>query len=312
MIISASRRTDIPAFYSEWFFNRLREGLIVTRNPFNANQLTKLRLSPDVVDAIVFWTKNPEPMLERLPELDAAGIAYYFQFTLTPYEKDLEPGLPSKPELVKTFKDLSEHVGRDRVIWRYDPILLSEKYSVEYHERAFGEYAQLLAGSTNHVVISFLDMDYNNTKRMQKLGVSDGSADEKARLAKTMADSAHAENLSISTCAEEIDLDSIGISHGCCIDGNLIERLTGRSLRAKKDKNQRALCGCMESVDVGTYNTCRHGCAYCYANFSSSTIAANCKKHNPASPVLLGECDANALPFKKGQKSLLEQQASLF
>ena len=130
MIISASRRTDIPAFYSRWFYRRLEEGFVVTRNPFNANQLTKIRLDADVVDAIVLWTKNPAPMLGRLDELDARGIPYYFQFTITPNGRDLEPRLPTdKAVLVETFRELARRLGPERVIWRYDPILFSERYS---------------------------------------------------------------------------------------------------------------------------------------------------------------------------------------
>ena len=308
MIISASRRTDIPAFYSRWFYRRLEEGFVVTRNPFNANQLTKILLDADVVDAIVLWTKNPAPMLDRLDELDARGIPYYFQFTITPYGRDLEPRLPAdKAVLVETFRELARRLGPERVIWRYDPILFSERYSRAFHERAFARCASLLRGATERVVISFLDMDYNNTKNIQRLGISDGSADVKSALAGRIAEIAGEAGMRVETCAEGIDLDACGIAHGHCIDADLIERISGRRLTPRgraKDKGQRALCGCIGSTDIGAYNTCRHGCAYCYANFSQGSIRANCELYDPDSPVLIGECDADALPFKKDQRSL--------
>lgn len=307
MIISASRRTDIPAFYSEWFYKRLEEGFVVTRNPFNANQLTKIRLDSDVVDAIVLWTKNAKPMLERLDELDATGIPYYFQFTITPYGRDLEPHLPAnKTGLIETFKALSERIGPERVIWRYDPILFSEKYSMGFHKRAFAKCAGLLEGSAARVVISFLDMDYNNAKNIQSLGISDGTADEKNELAAYIADIARGYGMTVETCAEEIDLDACGIKHGHCVDADLIERIAGKSLSIRgrgKDKNQRLLCGCIGSTDIGVYNTCLHGCAYCYANYSQGSIRANCEKHDPESAVLIGTCSPEDLPFKKDQKS---------
>lgn len=310
MIISASRRTDIPAFYSEWFSNRLREGFVVTQNPFNANQKTKLRLDNSVVDAIVLWTKNPLPMMPRLDELDASGIPYYFQCTLTPYGKDEEPYLPEdKSILVEALKELSSRLGSDRVIWRYDPIFFSEKYSMDFHKRAFERCASLLESSVTRAVISFLDMDYNNTKAIEKIGIRDGSVAEKNEVAALMAEAASRHGMSLETCAEEIDLASCDIQHGRCIDADLIEKISGRRLKSKgkeKDKNQRMLCGCVASVDIGMYNTCKHGCAYCYANYSPNAIAGNCGRHNPQSPLLIGECDASLLEYKKDQKSYFE------
>ena len=307
MIISASRRTDIPAFYSEWFYRRLEEGFVVTRNPFNSNQLTKVRLGPDVADAIVLWTKNAKPMLRRLDELDATGIPYYFQFTITPYGPDLEPRLPaSKAGLVETFKELADRLGPGRVIWRYDPILFSEKYSMGFHRCAFAKCADLLEGSASRVVISFLDMDYNNTKSIRSLGISDGTTGEKNELASYIADTARGCGMTVETCAEEIDLDVCGIRHGHCVDADLIEEIAGKCLSSRgkgKDKNQRLLCGCIGSTDIGAYNTCMHGCAYCYANYSQGSIEANCERHDPDSALLVGACNPEELPFKKNQKS---------
>lgn len=312
MIISASRRTDIPAFFSDWFFTRLSEGYVITKNPFNANQLTKLKLASDVVDAIVFWTKNAAPMLTRIRELDAKGFTYYFQFTMTPYAADVEPGLPGKAILIDTFKTLAAEIGSKRVIWRYDPIFISETYSVDWHIRSFRQYAKALQGSTEKVVISFLDRGYNNTKKIDRLGIRDGTPEEKGHLADAMLSIARENKMEIATCAEEVDLGKHGIERGRCIDDRLIEQLTGYSPKGKKDKNQRNLCGCFTSVDIGIYNTCSHSCVYCYANFNPTTIHGNCKQHNPKSPLLIGECDADSLDFKKDQRSLLQRQPGLF
>lgn len=318
MILSASRRTDIPAFYADWFYTRLQEGFVVTRNPFNANHLTKFHLDAEHVDAIVFWTKNAQPMLRRLDELDRTGIPYYFQFTITPYGQDLEPNLPKdKGTIIETFKSLARRIGQARVIWRYDPILFNAKYTLDFHKRAFARCAELLEDSTSKVIISFLDMEYNNTKRIQKLGINDGSQDERNELAAFFAENARQRSMSVETCAEDIDLQAYGITHGHCVDGDLIERIAGRPLTAKgkgKDKNQRLACGCIGSTDIGIYNTCDHGCAYCYANFSPKAIGNNRAKHDPDSPVLLGNCNAQALEYKKTSSVFAEEviQPNLF
>ena len=312
MIISASRRTDIPAFYSDWFLNRISEGYVVTKNPFNVNQLTKLRLDPSVVDAIVFWTKNSAPMISRVSELSGKGFIYYFQFTLTPYGTDIEPGLPAKEELIDIFGRLSDRIGRERVIWRYDPIFFSEKYTAEWHINKFEKYSAALKSYTRKVIFSFLDMDYKNTKHISEIGIRSGSTEEKNHIAKVLAKIAHSFNMRIETCAEAIELEKYGITHGKCIDDKLIEELHGCPLLISKDKNQRQICGCVASVDIGIYNTCSHVCTYCYANFTKASIAANREKHNPQSPILIGECNAENLAFKKGQKSLIERQMNLF
>lgn len=314
MIISASRRTDIPALYSDWFFNRLKDGFVVNQNPFNANQLTKIRLDSGVVDAIVFWTKNAKPFAGRLAELDDRGFFYYFQYTINPYGQDMEKCLPKdKRELIDAFKDISSQIGASRVIWRYDPIFFNDKYTMDFHRRAFEKCAALLKGETERVVISFLDMDYNNTKAINSLGIHDGSAEEKRGIAEAIAEIAEDCGMVVETCAEEIDLSDYGVKHGHCIDASLIERLTGRTLSPKghsKDKNQRALCGCASSIDIGMYNTCLHGCEYCYANYSASAIETNLKKHIKTSSLLLGKCDADNVPWRKNQESLFAEGSS--
>jgi hypothetical protein len=289
MIISASRRTDIPTFYSDWFFNRIKEGFVLVRNPMNARQISRVKLTPDVVDGIVLWTKNPTPMIGRLPELE--GFMYYFQFTITPYGKDIESNVPQKnTDVISAFKKISSIVGADRIIWRYDPILLNTKYTMDYHIRAFKKIAEELRGYTKRVTISFIDTDYRNLKsNIGELQLTDFPVELRREIASSLVAIAHEYGLSMDTCAEKIDLREYGIENARCIDDRLLSRLLSSHLDVEKDKSQRLECGCISSIDIGMYNTCMNGCLYCYANYSKGAIAGNQAKHDPLSPLLFGE-----------------------
>ena len=310
MILSVSRRTDIPNYYSEWFMNRLREGFLYVRNPMNPHQISRIELSPQVVECIVFWTKNPANMMERLEQLQ--NYTYYFQFTLTGYGKDIESNLPDKrTELIPIFQNLSKAIGKERVIWRYDPILISKKYTIDYHIKTFREIAEHLTGYTEKVVISFIDL-YEKTKRnTEELAMKEMTREDQIYLAREMAQIASKHHLCIETCAEQIDLQDIGIGHGCCIDQKLIERLLGCKLNGGKDKNQRKECGCLESIEVGTYNTCLNGCKYCYANFSDKKVKENVKLYNVDAPLLCGNVDLGDKITDRKIKILKEEQMSL-
>lgn len=285
MIISASRRTDIPAFYSEWFFGRLKEGYAEVKNPFNS-ALKKVSMKPEDVDCLVFWTKNPKPMLERLEELKE--YEYYFQFTLNSYGKDIEKNVPSKHgELIDTFKMLSEKAGKKRLVWRYDPILVTEKYTVEYHTEWFGKLSRKLKGAFDTCVISFIDSYAKTKKRFRENGIRELTEAEIFRIAEAFSAIAEENGFKINTCAESADLSRFGIGHSSCIDKKRIEALTGKSLDTKKDKYQRKECGCCESTDIGAYNTCIHNCIYCYANGGWKTVENNYYKHNGKSGILI-------------------------
>lgn len=311
MILSVSRRTDIPNYYSEWFYNRIKEGFLYVRNPMNPHQISKISLSSDLVDCIVFWTKNPANMMSRLDELQ--NYKYYFQFTLTGYGKDIEPNLPNKrKDLIQTFRNLSKKIGSDKVIWRYDPILLNEEYVPEYHIKAFQEIAGHLKGYTHKVVISFVDL-YAKTKRnTEGLNIKELKNNGIMELARKMAEIAWENHLSIETCAEQVDLNDIGITHGSCIDKVLIEEIIGCKLKVNKDRNQREECGCFESVEVGTYNTCRNGCKYCYANFSDEMVRENVKLYDVNSPLLCGNIGVKDIITERKIKSMKDEQISLF
>lgn len=309
MILSVSRRTDIPNYYSDWFIARIKEGFLYVRNPMNAHQISKIDLSPEVVDCIVFWTKNPANMIEKLEDLQK--YMYYFQFTMTGYGKDVEPNLPNKrEELIPTFKRLSEKIGKERVIWRYDPILIGKRYTIDYHLKAFEEIASNLADYTEKVVISFVDL-YSKTQRNTKeLDIKQITNEEMIELAREMAQIASKYNLIIETCAEQINLHEVGIQHGSCIDKKLIERLLGCKLIAEKDKNQREECGCFESVEVGAYNTCLNGCKYCYANFNNSKVEEYVKLYNQDSTLLCGNISSDDRITERKVKSMKNNQIS--
>lgn len=287
MIISASRRTDIPSFYSDWFFNRIKEGYVYVRNPINIHQVGKVILSSDVIDGIVFWTKNPLPMINRLDEIN--DYIYYFQFTLNSYSKDIEPNIPSKKDvIIPTFKKLSQKIGKDKVIWRYDPILFNEKYTVDYHLKHFKTLANKLAGYTEKCTISFLDLYKNTQQNTASLRITNPTLHQKEEIMQQFSEIAKASGIYIDTCAEDIDLSKFDIQHASCIDKERLERLGGYRLIIDKDKNQRSACGCVTSIDIGAYNTCKNGCLYCYANFNPNIAFNNYLMHDIHSPLLFG------------------------
>lgn len=311
MILSVSRRTDIPNYYSEWFFNRLKDGFLYVRNPMNFHQISEIKISPDVVDCIVFWTKNPLPMMERLDELEAYN--YYFQFTLTGYGNDVERNLPNKKtSVIPIFQELSNKIGKEKVVWRYDPIFFSNRYNVQYHLKAFRSIAEALSGYTEKCVISFLDIYPKNKKNMDNLLSYDLSDSELREFAKELSNIAKENHIKIGSCAEKVDLDEYGIIHNSCIDKELIEKIIGCKLKINKDKNQRIECGCVESVEVGTYNTCKNGCVYCYANYSAKSVESNFQKYDPLSPLLCGHIEKEDRISTRKVVSLKETQISIF
>lgn len=287
MILSASRRTDIPNYYSDWFYNRIKEGFAYVRNPINPQQVSKINLSPEVVDCIVFWTKNPEPMLERLDEL--AEYKYYFQFTLTGYGKDIECNVPHKKEkMIPIFQKLSKKIGSKKVIWRYDPIIFTETYTPQYHLKAFEQIAEALSGYTQKCIISFVDIYEKNRMNLQAMKAYELSKDSIIEFAGGLNEIAAAHGMRTCSCGEEMDLSQCGIQHNSCVDKELIEELTRCRIRAGKDKNQRMECGCVESVEIGAYNTCKNACKYCYANFSQESVMKSCSYYDVDSPLLCG------------------------
>ena len=308
MILSVSRRTDIPAFYWEWFLNRIQAGFVDVRNPMNIHQVSRINIRPEVVDCIVFWTKNAGNIIPHLDQLK--DYKYYFQYTINPYNKLIEENVPLKKYVVENFRLLSEIIGPNRVIWRYDPILLTDMIDVDYHLRYFEELAKRLKGHTNRCVISFVDLYKKTVSNTRELMMKEPTDMEMHFLAHNFSSIAKDYGMEIVSCSESIDLDFEGVRHGCCIDRNLIEEIVGYKIDVKKDKNQRKECGCVESMDLGAYNTCLHACKYCYANFNNMKVQTLSKKHNPLSTLLVGDLDNNDIVSER--KVRLLKSNSLF
>jgi hypothetical protein len=301
MIISASRRTDIPAFYTRWFINRIRAGFCDVPNPFNRQQVSRISLRPEDVDVIVFWTRNPRPLFPYLGELDERGYRYYFQYTVLGYPAAIDVSGPPLQASLITFGELAQRVGTQRVIWRYDPIVLSEATPPAYHRAAYARLAQSLAGFTERAVISLMD-DYPKIRgRLQVIArqgvrllplLPDDAGIEKAlpdwlgELLRELAAIARSNQMEIVSCAEDLDLHPFGIRPGKCVDDEYIRQAFGLEVSHTKDPGQRKACGCVVSKDIGMYDSCLFGCQYCYATTSFERARANYLRHDPEASVL--------------------------
>lgn len=258
MIISASRRTDIPSFFAKEFVEKLNRGYTFINGK-------RISLLPEDVDCIVFWTKNPIPLMKYIGELK--DYNYYFQFTVTGYNTDVETNVPSKGKvIIPTFKKLSRLIGKEKVIWRYDPILLTDKYTKEEHYRRFTILARELHKYTEKCIFSYFDFYSHAIENTKDLNVKRFTIQDYEDIAYNLSKIAKQFGLKLETCAEMIDLDKYDIGHAHCIDADLIEKITGKKLNTFKDPTQRKACGCCCSIDVGKYDTCKNGCKYCYAN----------------------------------------------
>lgn len=309
MIINLGSRTDIPAFFSEWFYNRVDEGFVCVRNPYYQEQVTKYILDPKVVDCLVFCTKNPQPMLDKLDKISEFGQLWFV--TITPYGKDIEPYVPDVNDVLDSFKKLSDAVGAEKIIWRYDPIFVNEGYSIERHIEEFSNMAQKLNGYTQECIISFIDL-YEKTKKNFK-GVRAVKLFEKEFLAQNFSDIAFRNNMKLKTCAEGVEFAKYGIDIDGCITKKVIERAIAKRLNIPKLSQARQECNCILGNDIGVYNTCRHGCLYCYANYDSVAVKNNLKKHDPTSPFLIGNYQKGFDVVKNAEQfSFVDLQGKLF
>ena len=308
MILNTGSRTDIPAWYGEWFYNRVREGYVLVRNPWDPSAVTRYEISPDVVDCICFCTKNPEPMLDRLEELDAFRQVWYV--TVTPYGREIEPRVPDWKQAAQSFARLSQKAGRRAVIWRYDPIFLSGRYTLEFHQKAFEIMAQRLSPHTDRCVISFLDL-YRNTRKNFPEG-RELSGEDQRKLARSFSDIAAKYGLTLRSCCEGEWMKDYGIDVSGCMSRAVLERAMGEKLEVPAKKPAREGCDCLLGGDIGAYNTCPNGCVYCYANYDRRTAEENFRKHDPASPLLAGRPQEQDRIRKAGQRSWIDGQMSLF
>ena len=307
MIINTGQRTDIPAFYAEWFANRLREGFVCVRNPYDPHQVSRYLLDPTVVDVIGFCTKNPAPMLARMDLLRDYG--QYWFVTITPYGRDIEPNVPDKRRVLEDFKALSGRVGIDAIGWRYDPILLSDRYTPEYHIRAFGKMAAELDGYTRTVVISFIDL-YPKVRRNFP-EAREVPREQRLALGQEIIRIAAGHGMTVKPCAEGDALAAFGADCGGCMRIGDYEKAIGKRLAAPKRKGARAECACYLACDIGAYNTCRHLCRYCYANAEPAVVLAQSRLHDPSSPFLIGNYMEGDVVHDVPQRSWIDGQMRL-
>lgn len=301
MILSVSRRTDIPAFYLDWFINRLREGFVYVRNPINKKNVSRIDLGPKGVEAIVFWTKDATKILPYLDEMEGLGYKNYcFQYTITNYGKDIETNLSQKDKIIENFIYLSKRIGKEKMIWRYDPILIKGRYDVDFHKRSFQFLCQRLSPYCAKVAISFIDI-YPKIK-----GIFDQvSSEDQKCLIQSLYKIAENNNIEIQSCCEK-DLGLGLIQPSACIGSDLIEKVTQTRVKNIKDKGQRKSCMCLESIDIGSYNICKNGCLYCYAKNDGN----GCKIYDPKSPILCDQIKQDDRIRQRPIKNITDGQLS--
>ena len=301
MILNTGLRTDIPGFFSEWFYNRIDEGFVYVRNPYAKNQIYSYKLDPALIDCIIFCTKNPKPMFENLEKIDKFN--QYWHITITPYEKEIEPNIPPMNDVLESFKYLSKKLGKENVTLRYDPIFINEKYTLEKHIESFEYIINSLSGYTTEAIISFIDL-YEKTKRNFPKAI-EVTKDERLKLGKEFAQIGKKNNITIKTCVEGSELDKFGIDSSGCMTKEVIERAINKNLNVPKQKARNGECYCLLNNDIGEYNTCGHGCLYCYANSNKRLVKRNLKLHDPKSPILIGEIKEDDIIKEMKQKSLI-------
>lgn len=287
MILFASGRTDIPAFYSNWFINRVEAGFVDVRNPFNQKLVSRIYFSD--VDLIMFCSKNPLPMINKL---DILKVPVLFHVTITPYSKDVEPNIPDKRLIIEGVKKLSLVLGIDNVVVRYDPIFLSDKYNVDYHIKAFDKLCKNLNGYVNKIIVSFMD-EYKNVRSNKNiLKYRAFTREDYKKIGEAFSKSAHDNGMSVQTCFEDEDLTEYGFVKGECLSHELAYILTGKKFKSSNVRKEKK-CECVQMVDIGDYNSCMHMCKYCYANYDEKAVSNNFERHDDNSSLLIGSIQSD-------------------
>lgn len=307
MILNTGSRTDIPAYYSEWFMNRIRAGFVLVRNPYYPSTVYRYRLTPDVVDILSFCTKNPEPMLKYMDELKKFRQFWYV--TITPYGTEIEPNVPSKKLVMQSFRRLSDAVGVNHTGWRYDPIFIHEKYTVDYHIRTFEKMAAYLQGYTKIVVISFIDLYQKTVRNFPE--IREVSWHDQVRITEAFVRIAEKYGMQIYTCMENEKLAAYGADTGGCYSEELLEKALDLDLQVPRITMARKGCRCLLGADIGEYNTCAHFCRYCYANYDRELVIENRRKHDPASPLLVGNLKEDDRIQDAVQETYINRQLAL-
>ena len=293
MILNVSGRTDIVAFYSKWFMNRYKDGFVDVRNPYNPKMVSRINFKD--VDAILFCTKNPIPIMKYLKEIDKPIL---FHVTLTPYKSDIEPNVPNKTKIIEAIKELSNIVGIDNLYVRYDPIFLSDKYNLEYHKKAFEKMCSLLNGYVKQIIISFID-DYKNVRNNLKvLKLREFDENDYKEIGINFSNSAKKYNMSVQTCFEDRNLSEYGFKIGECLSHEMAYKITGKTYK-NWTARKGGKCNCVQMVDIGAYNTCKHFCKYCYANYDEKKVNNNFKNHNLNSSMLIGKIENDDIMKEK-------------
>ena len=307
MIINTGSRTDIPAFFSKWFLNRIAEGFVYSRNPFNRD-VYRYELNPKTVDVLCFCSKNPKPLLKHLDEIN--DFNQFWFVTITPYGKDVEVNVPNYKKVIKSFKELSEIAGSQRVAWRYDPIFISEKCDLSFHVEKFDEIAAELGDFTNDCTISFIDLYKKVLRNFPE--ANEVTIDEQLTIGENFAKTAKQYDFKMKTCVEGTLLDQFGFDSTGCMTQQVLEKAIGFNLKVPKGKYHIRECNCLFGRDIGAYNTCLHGCKYCYANANIRLVKKNQKLHNPSSPLLLGEISDDDVVKEINEPSFIDTQTRLF
>ncbi len=298
MILNVSGRTDIVAFYTPWFINRYKEGFVDVRNPFVPKKISRIYFNE--VEMIVFCTKNPLPIMPFLDEIKQPII---FQITLTPYKKDIEPNVIEKEKIIKAIKEISKKVGKENVYIRYDPILINQIYTIDYHKKAFLKLCSLLKGDIAGIIISFIDVYKNVLNNAKDLKLKELKKEDYEKLGKTLGEIGKNCHVAIQTCFEKIDLTKYHIENKPCVSKNMALLRTGKKYKLWSARK----CGCVEMVDIGTYNTCSHLCKYCYANYQEKEVLKNQKKHDPNSSLLIGNIvEEDQITIRKNKRAELD------
>lgn len=308
MIINTGGRTDTVQYYSEWLLNRFKEGFVFSRNPFYPAKVTRYELAPDKVDCVVFCSKNYEPILERLHEITDKFNTYFF-YTITAYNKDIEPRVPSIEKSIDTLLKLENIVGKNRIAWRYDPVLLTEKYTIDYHLKTFESMTSQLSEHIDRCIFSFVEMYKKLSVNMPELKPI--TENEKIILAKCLGEIAQKYNIHLQTCAANGDYTNFGIYPSGCMTSDILEKSNNIKFKKIKHNGNRKHCNCIEARDIGAYNTCPNGCKYCYANATHKKAVENFKLHNPNSPILFGKIKETDIIQQGNQKSFLAENKDI-
>ncbi len=283
MVVNVSGRTDIVAFYMGWFLNRLEDGYFLIRNPFYKDLVH--RINCEDIDMFVFCTKNPENLLKNVERIDKPFVVHV---TITPYEKDFEPNVPNKALILENTKRLSRIIGKERMFIRYDPIILNDKYDLDFHIKAFKRLVEELNGFTNSIIVSFVDEYKNVRSNKEVLKNREVTREEMALIGQNFVDSASLNGMTVQTCGEMDTLFEYGFLQEDCVTTSLVERFTGKTIKEKWNARRDKNCNCIHMYDIGDYNSCKHFCKYCYANYSEKDIVTNNSLHDEFSPLLIG------------------------